>query len=290
VTDAGSAVSGVQLVVDGIPSGQFVTTSPYTLSLKTAAFANGNHSLSASAWDYMNNMGTANPISVNFLNSNPANPAQSGMWSGTTPLPMVSVHSALLPNGKILMSSGQEVGASAIVWDPATGLFDSVPVPANIFCNATQQMSDGQILAVGGQAVAGGHNGLPAANLFNASNESWTVLSNMTYPRWYPTSTMLNNGSVIVTSGETNCDECDESIQEIYNPSTNSWNQLSQAPFFFPYYPHVFLLPDGRIFVPADGEAPIVSEVLDLNALAWTAVGGSAVDGGTTVMCCLQSS
>src|SRR5262249_4758850 len=53
---------------------------------------------------------------------------------------------------------------------------------------------------------------------------------------------------------------------------------------FFPYYPHVFLLPDGRVFVPADGEAPIVSEVLDLNALVWTSVGGSAVDGGTTVM------
>ena len=182
------------------------------------------------------------------------------------------------------MSSGQEVGAGAIVWDPATGLFDSVPVPVNAFCNALQQMSDGQILEIGGQAVAGGHNGLPAANLFNAANESWTVLPNMTYGRWYPTSTMLNNGSVIVTSGETDCDECDATIQEIYNPSTNSWSQLSQAPFFFPYYPHVFQLPDGRVFVPADGEAPIVSEVLDLNVLTWTAVGGSAVDGGTTVM------
>jgi hypothetical protein len=134
VTDAGSAVSTVQLVVDGIPSGHFATTSPYTFSFNTAAFANGSHSLSASAWDFANNTGTANPISVNFSNSSPGNPAQSGMWSGTTPLPMASVHSALLPNGKIVMSSGQEVGASAIVWDPATGLFDSVPTPnaANI--------------------------------------------------------------------------------------------------------------------------------------------------------------
>jgi hypothetical protein len=79
VTDPGSAVSSVQLVVDGIPSGQFVTTSPYTFSLNTAAFANGSHSLSASAWDFANNNGTANPISVNFSNSSPGNPAQSGM-------------------------------------------------------------------------------------------------------------------------------------------------------------------------------------------------------------------
>jgi hypothetical protein len=282
VTDPGSSAEGVQLLVDGIPSGMFVTTSPYTFSLNTAAFANGTHSLSASAWDYANNTGTANPISVNFSNSNPANPAQSGMWSGTISLPMVSVHSALLPNGKILMSSGQDVGASAIVWDPATDQVDSVPVPVNAFCNAMEQMADGRILTVGGTVT--GHVGLPAANVFDARNESWTVLPNMAYPRWYPTATMLNNGSVIVTSGETNCDECDETIQEIYNPSTNSWSQLSQAPFFFPYYPHVFLLPDGRVFVPADGEAPIVSEVLDLKALAWTAVGGPAIDGGTTVM------
>jgi len=44
----------------------------------------------------------------------------------------------------------------------------------------------------------------------------------------------------------------------------DAWTKLSSAPFFFPYYPHVFLLPDGRLCVPADAEAPIVSEVLDL--------------------------
>ncbi len=40
------------------------------------------------------------------------------------------------------------------------------------------------------------------------------------------------------------------------------------------YYPHVYLLPDGRILVAATTEDPIVSEVLDLNASAWTSVGG----------------
>jgi hypothetical protein len=44
-------------------------------------------------------------------------------------------------------------------------------------------------------------------------------------------------------------------------------------------------LPDGRVLVAADGEAPIVSEVLNLNSLTWTAVGGTATpDGGSSAM------
>ena len=76
----------------------------------------------------------------------------------------------------------------------------------------------------------------------------------------------------------------DVTIQEIYDPSTNSWSQLSSAPFSFPYYPRVYVLSDGRILVAADFEDPIVSEVLDLTALTWTAVGGPAVDGGSSAM------
>ncbi len=101
----------------------------------------------------------------------------------------------------------------------------------------------------------------------------------------YPSATMLSDGTTIVTSGEMNGDENDATIQEIHSPSTNSWSELSLAPFFFPYYPNVFLLSDGRIAVPADAETPIQSEVLDLNALTWTPVGGAVVDGGRSAEC-----
>jgi len=286
--DTGGGVAGAQFQVDGIPIGAGSNTSPYTFSLDTTQFANGTHSLTASASDLANNTGYATPVSVIFFNSNPGNPAQFGMWSGTVPLQsspsqdFVSVHAALLPGGKILMSDGQTLGAVAIVWDPATNNIDSVPAPVNIFCNGLVQTADGKILVVGGHAA--GHVGLPAANLFDPSNESWTQLSDMNYQRWYPSATTLSDGTTIVTSGEMNGDEDDATIQEIYNPSTNSWSQLSSAPWFFPYFPNVFLLPDGRVAVPADGEAPIQSEVLNLNALAWTAVGGEVVDGGSTAM------
>jgi hypothetical protein len=281
-SDTGSGVAAVQLQVDGIPLGTAATTSPYTFSLNTGNFANGTHSLSASAWDFANNTATANPVSVNFSNSSPGNPIQSGVWSGTIPLPIVPVNSALLPNGKILMWDGQTEGFTAIVWNPITNTIEWAPAPANIFCSGIEQMANGQILVVGGSVA--GHTGLPAANLFDPGTESWTVLPDMAYQRWYPTATALSDGRQLVTSGETNCNECDEQINEIYDPSTNSWSQLSSAPFLFPYYPHVYLLPDGRILVSSTAEAPIQSEVLDLNTLTWTAVAGATQDGGSSAM------
>ncbi len=143
-------------------------------------------------------------------------------------------------------------------------------------------MSDGRLLVAGGNL--GADTGQPIANIFDPSTETWTVLPDMSYARWYPQANILPNGNIIVTSGETNCAGCDVTVQEIYNPSTNSWSQLSSAPFFFPYYPRVFVLPDGRLLVAGTSENSIVSEALDLNTLTWTSIGGPAVDGGSAVM------
>ena len=212
-----------------------------------------------------------------------ADPALSGAWSNVVNLPNVSVHAALLPGGKILMSDGQSfAGDQAIVWDPVTNSINQVTAPTNIFCGAMEQMADGRILVVGGHN--GAHYGLSAANIFDPGTESWTPVQDMAFKRWYPTATMLPDGRIIVTSGEANGDEDYVQIQEIYDSATNSWSLLSSAPYSFPYYPHVFTLPDGRLIVPATTEAPIASKVLDLRALAWTDIGGATVDGGSTVM------
>jgi hypothetical protein len=286
-SDAGSGVAAVQLQVDGVPYGTGVTRSPYTFSLDTSKFGSGSHTLTASASDLANNVGSSSPVSVSFSNSTSGNPNKFGMWSGPVFLPAVAVNSVLLSNGKVLMWDGTPLfGNCAIVWNPVTNTFDSAPVPGNIFCSGMDRMADGRILVAGGHIL--NHEGLPIANVFNPTNESWTVLPNMAYPRWYPTVTTLPNGQVIVTSGETNCDGCYVPTQEIYDPSKNSWgllSTLSTAQFVFPYYPHGYVLPDGRLLIAASAEAPIASQVLDLNASAWTPVGGATIyDGGSSAM------
>ncbi len=54
---------------------------------------------------------------MTFSNSNPGNPIQSGVMSGTTPLPIVTVNSVLLSTGKILLWGGQADGYDAFVWN-----------------------------------------------------------------------------------------------------------------------------------------------------------------------------
>jgi hypothetical protein len=171
-----------------------------------------------------------------------------------------------------------------MVWNLTTNTIDWVPAPSNLFCTADEQMPDGRIMVLGGTVVD--DTGLPAANVFDSGSESWTVLRDMTYPRWYPTATMLQDGRVIVTSGEMDGMGTDAPISEIYSPVTNSWSQLTNAPFPYSlYYPHCFLLPDGRILLSSTTQGPIVSQVLDINASTWTPVGGTtALDAGSAVM------
>jgi hypothetical protein len=83
-----------------------------------------------SASDFANNTANAS-LSVTFTNSSPGNPVQYGVWSGTVPLPIVSVNTVLLPNGNVLMYDGQTVGATAIVWNYVTNTINWVPAPVD---------------------------------------------------------------------------------------------------------------------------------------------------------------
>jgi len=106
----------------------------------------------------------------------------------------------------------------------------------------------------------------------------------MAVGRWYPTVTVLPDGRVLVTSGEIDCGGCFAPIPEIYNPQLDSWTQLTGASQSFPYYPHMFVLGDGRVLAAATTEAPIVSRVLDLATQTWSVVDPTAVDGGSSAM------
>jgi len=106
----------------------------------------------------------------------------------------------------------------------------------------------------------------------------------MSYPRWYPTTTTLPDGRVLVTAGEINCSGCVAVIPEIYNPQTNVWTQLSGASLNLPYYPHMFVLPDGRVLAAATAEDIISTQVLNVNTQTWSLVDANPVDGGSSAM------
>jgi len=281
-TDPESSIQSVQLLVDGQVMGA-TGSSPATFSLDTTGFANGSHQLSASAVSSGPGAGFATPVTVTFSNTSPGNPAVAGVWSGVINLPLVPVHVSQLPGGRVLMSDAQgNFGMNAWTWDTGNNTLLSVNAPGNIFCSGHDQTADGRILIAGGHVDA--HIGHAMTNVFDPVTSSWSTLPDMANPRWYPSMTTLPDGRELVLSGETNCDGCDVPTPEIYDPVANRWSQLTSAQFTFPYYPHPFVLPDGRVLVSSTAEAPVQSQVLDLTALRWSAIGGAAVEGGTAAM------
>jgi chitodextrinase len=278
--DTGSGVASVQLLVDGSPVGAPDTLSPFAITLDTTQFTNDVHSIGAYAIDFANNVGNATAVSVTFSNS----VGQGGQWSSVIQLPIVPVHAALLRTGEVLMWDGQELGASGGTWNPTTQAFTAVTAPVNLFCSGPNQLPDGRIAVVGGHINT--HQGLADLTFFDPATRKWTLGPNMQFGRWYPGTMTLPDGRIITVAGEMTCDECDAKTPEIYNPATNTWSALTApgAQFLFTFYPHMYLLPDGRLLVAGTTETPTASQILDVNAQTWTAIGGPAVDGGASAM------
>jgi hypothetical protein len=101
----GTGVAGVLLLIDGIPYGTADTAPPYTFLVDTKKFANGTHTLIASAWDYADNTATSSPVSVNFS----ILPGKSRHLRGyfrPNSLPFVTVNTTFLPTGEIYINEG----------------------------------------------------------------------------------------------------------------------------------------------------------------------------------------
>jgi len=208
--------------------------------------------------------------------------SQLGQWSGPSTWPIVAVNMALLPTGRVLAWDGQSAGHQARVWDPFTNSFSSLTVDDSIFCSGAAMLSDGRLLVAGGHFQV--HVGLNATNIFDPNSQTWSNGPDMAFGRWYPTTTALPDGRMLVTGGEIDCDGCEAAIPEVYSPATNSWTSLSGASLSIPYYPHMFVLPDGRVLNTSTAEAPVPTRALTIPTQTWTMVDASTTDGGSAVM------
>ncbi len=174
-------------------------------------------------------------------------PESSGSWTAPFTWPNVAVHLMLLSTGRVL--SWGHYGVPT-VWDPVTQKFDSVPSPALLFCAGHALTTDGRVV------VAGGHisddHGLPDMSIFTPGSKSWSQTTAMQRGRWYPSNTTTGNGEVVIIAGG------DESgttvtIPEIWSPS-GAIRQLTTASLSLPYYPRMFLAPNGKLFYAGENQ------------------------------------
>ena len=275
-------VAGVQLRIDGSDLGAELTTPPYSRAWNTTTVADGSHTVTAIARDAAGNKTTSSPVTVTVGNT--SNPAVVGQWGTPFNIGMVAVNMIMMHTGKVLMMAGTFASSwPEQVWDPATGNITLVPNPYyNVFCAGHSQLADGRILVVGGYDPPswGAYN----ANIFDPVTQTWSALPNMTYRRWYPTSTTLPDGRALVTSGAQSCLTCLADVPEIFDPATNQFTALSTARLGVPYYPFMFLLPDGKVVDAGANENPVATSKLDLTTRAWSTVDPIVRDGHSAAM------
>ena len=178
-------------------------------------------------------------------------PQDGGQWGPVVDWPVVGVHVALLPNGKVLAydSVGDNATESypvqdhtrATVWDPATGSQTPVNVDTgfNVFCSGLAHLVDGRLFLAGGnkdQAL----NGIVQTHLFDPVTNTWSLGPNMAAGRWYPSVTPLRNGEMLITSGRVDTPEV--------RTLSGALRTLSTASLSLPLYPWMDVAPDGRAF------------------------------------------
>jgi hypothetical protein len=175
---------------------------------------------------------------------------QVGSWGPVVNWPVVGVHVALMPNGKVLAydSVGDKATETypvhdhtrATVWDPATGVQTPVNVSDfNVFCSGLAHLPDGSLFLAGGNKNAQ-LQGIRQTHIFSPSTNLWTRGPDMAYERWYPSVTPLSNGEMLITEGGPDIPEVRE--------TDGGLRELSDASLGLPNYPWLDVAPNGRTF------------------------------------------
>ena len=220
-----------------------------------------------------------------------AAPEDAGQWSAPQAWPRVAVHTSLLPTGKVLFWDGFEAGPnSQHLFDPLTGQITAKPYSRNLFCSGFSQLADGRLFIAGGHVSV--NNGIKDSTLWDPNTSTATRVADMQNSRWYPTVTTLPDGRALVFSGD-NISSDDtppgnplsfqsDSLPEVYNPATNTYQRLTGARLTTPLYPFMFVLPDGRVF---DAGPDPQTHLLDVSGNGTMSNGPvSPFDGSSAVM------
>ena len=177
----------------------------------------------------------------------PPGPEVEGRWLPPEPWPVVAIHAALLPTGKVLHYAypGGGPGSLAYLWNPSTGVFENVSMNTDIFCSSHSLLPDGKLYVTGGNDYACEFQGRFDTHIFDPFTETWTQLEDMTVGRWYPTNIALGDGRVIIVSGlGRNCQTTP--VMEMYTPGIGL-EVVPEGARELPLYPRMHLLTNGKI-------------------------------------------
>ena len=222
-------------------------------------------------------------------------PAFAGRWSSRIDWPHIAIHNVVLSDGKLLTygtgGSGIQGAMEFNLWDPSLGIGQSAhtniqgTAQVDSFCSAATMLPDtGNVLISGGDARPVGLNnaGIRDATLYSAATQSVSPASDMLYERWYPTSTTLPNGDVLISAGRDG-QRVPTPIPEVYSAASNSRRALDNASMsdYGYFYPRQFVMPNGSVFGVSSRDMYVMSTdgagtITDVGDLPGHSFGSSA--------------
>lgn len=182
-------------------------------------------------------------------------PAQDGQWSPVFNLPLIAIHSAILPTGRVFLFSAEHgvPGVHGWLFDPESipgtpALTEVAPPPIwNPDCAGHSFLPDGRLLVAGGTLGFNPTRGPKLAYLFDPYAEQWVRVEDMRQGRWYPTNITLPDGRIMTLSGLNDTTGQINPDVELWDANgTSNWELLGQKTV--PYYPYLHLLPSGLVF------------------------------------------
>jgi Kelch motif protein/galactose oxidase-like protein len=187
--------------------------------------------------------------------------------TGTMSTPRQSHTATLLPDGKVLITGGDDNSgltlASAELYDPVSGTFTSTSMmhKPRIGHSATL-LSNGKVLIAGGYAPCSpGCIDLPdnTAELYDPSTGTFTPTGSLLVPRGLHTATLLTGGLVLISGGDfcglsgagagSECASEDGTNEaELYDPATGAFSATGQMAYARIAH-SATLLSDGKVLI-----------------------------------------
>jgi hypothetical protein len=160
-----------------------------------------------------------------------------------------------LGSGKVLVTGGDGASAapltSAELYDPALGTFAFTgDMLAARQSHTSVLLGTGKVLLIGGQGGVGGGTALSTTELYDPVAGSFSASGPMSTPRFFHTSTVLQNGQVLVTGGlfQSTGGAPPVETAEVYAPSTGTFT--ATGPMNHARYRHTAtLLASGQVLI-----------------------------------------
>jgi hypothetical protein len=182
----------------------------------------------------------------------------------------------LLADGRVLFAGGTTSSGSAELYDPRTGTFSTTGTmnDPRFEGDTATLLADGRVLIAGGRDVVTFGTGTEKAEIYDPATGKFTATGSMAHSRSYHSSTLLQDGRVLVAGGN--------DPAELYDPKTGTFSPTGAM--VTPRTRHTAtLLADGRVLFAGGMEfsslqTPLAAaELYDPSTGAFTATGSLQV-------------